>query len=292
MSTEVRRTVTKKEKKSSEQLSQDLAEVQKAVKYINEVFLAMIPADHSITVGDSTKSRAQLNDQVRNIEKTLTAIRSQVKRGVRKSHGVVHDSQGNVVETKKRNGGLDKPCYIHKELVTLLTTQNLGNVDPTNPKSEKLNEVLKRSIFGKKHIGTPNIVVRLLSILVRTNKFIGKTEAKNTSCVKFPDNYLQKHIPTVFKALKEADFDVDNILWIFLSKIAQAGIVNKTTYTEAQVSDLAAEHASLEDLKTYVGDVKTFLEGTAKGKADLKVATLPSSLALVAKNSPKKTKNN
>ena len=261
-------------RKSGEQLSLDIEEVQKSVNHLNGILLALVPSDHSVKVGDVATTRSQLRDQVHNIDKTLKAIRSQVRKGVRKGEPVKGAA-------RKGNGGLDKPTFYNKELVDFFSTANLGLVDPTNPKSEKVADVVKRSVLGQKHIGTSTIFTRLFSILVRTNEF---KDPERGQYIKFPSQFLEKKLPKLYKTLKDAEFDFGNITWIHLNKIAQCGVVDKTTLTDAQKEELVKYADGVKDLESITHQILDRIRDGEKAP----VPTVPASLAADSASSTKK----
>ncbi len=216
-------------RKTAEQLSNELDEVQKSLDYHMGMLVALVPQDYSVVVGDVPTTRSQIKENVRNIDKALKSIKSQVRKGVRKGArksaatdmDVDGDSSATVAVVPKRSGGLDRPHFYAKELIDFFINANLGTVDPLNPKTEKLADVLKRSTFGKRQIASSHTFSRLFSILVNANDFKDK-EAGRGQFIKFPPGYLKKNLPSIYKVLEESGFDLDNIPCINLGRITLA----------------------------------------------------------------------
>ena len=224
--------MTTKTRLSGEQLSQQLLDILESVKYNNGILLALVPQDYTVEVGQNKISRSQLKDNSKNVERALKTIASQVKRGVRRR---VPSDNTEGSDKPKRHGGLDKPNYYNKELIEMFLNADLGTVDPLNPKSEKITDVLKRSVFGKKCIATPHTFSRLFSILVKVNNFQDKEKGQ---FIRFPEGFLKKHLPTITDVLSKSGFDTSAITWINLGKFSSAAIVNKTVLTEPQLAEL------------------------------------------------------
>jgi hypothetical protein len=157
----------------------------------------------------------------------------------------------------------------------------MGTVDPLNPKSEKLTDILKRSPFGKKNIATSFTFSRLFSILVHVNNF---KDPEHGQYVKFPEGYLQKNLPTIHEVLSKANFKFDKITWIHLGQITSAGIIAKAGLKESQLDELASTVDVSRDVESLV---KQSLD-RYKFKETAPTPVVQASLVAPTKSSPKK----
>jgi len=276
--------------KTSEQISNDIDAMQKTVSHHMGILVALIPQDHSVVVGTQTTTRTQIRDNAKNLDKAFKAIKSQVRKGVRKSkasaaeaHEEGEEGEASTdVPAKKRNGGLDKPNFYQPELIKMFLNSNMGNVDPLNPKSEKLTDVLKRSLFGTKYIASAHTFSRLFSIMARANDY----KDPNPGCghnIKFPPGFLQKNIPQIYSALDETGFDLENVTYIS-SDIRLAGVVPKSVLDEAQTEELLKGAEAAKEVEELVK--QTLLR--YKFKESAPVPVIPASLAVAKKASPTK----
>lgn len=274
-----------KSRPSGEQLGQQLLDILESVKYNNGILLALVPQDYTVEVGDKKFSRSELKEQSRNIEKALKGVSSQVKKGVRKRYRTVVHEEGAEETAPKRHGGLDKPNFYNKEIIEMFLNADLGHVDPLNPKSEKISDILKRSSFGKKCIATPHTFSRLFSILIRVNNWQDKEKGQY---IRFPKGFLHKHLPTITATVVAGGFDIDNITWINLGKFSSAAIVSKDTMTEAQTEELLKSTEVARDTESLVK--QSLLRITKKDTAPVPVVptTLVASSGTTKTSSKKK----
>lgn len=270
-------------KKTGQQLSVELDDIRTSVNYLMGILLALVPPDFTVGVGSTQQTRKQLQDNAKNISKAMKSISGQVKKGVRKtsaeSERLARETAGDTVTTKKNQGGLVQPSFYAKELVDFVLKANLGLVDPKDPKSEKVTDVLKRSVFGNKRIATRHTLDKIFSLLVRNAGF------SQGNSIKFPEGYLQKHLPNIHQVLVESGFDMENIKWIALGSIHHAGVIPKTDLTEAQKKELLDSTEQAYDLLNYSSQVKNHVVEPEKYPT---VPVLPASLVATCKTSPKK----
>ena len=118
------------------------------------------------------------------------------------------------------------------EIITFFLNSNLGIIDPLNPKSEKVTDVLKRSPFGTKNIATSITLNRLFLILVYVNNFKNIT---NGTYVDFPDGFLQKNLPTIYKVINK----FEKCTWFQLNQLTNAGIVSNSIFTDDDMYEYA-----------------------------------------------------
>lgn len=210
---------------SGEQLKQQIGEIRKSIEKINTITLALVKPDYNVTVGDQVITRAELKRTMQANDRALAQIATHVGRGVRRRQ------TGDVRTAPKSSGGLSKPNVYSNELVSFLCSANLGKVDSTNPKSEDLSALLKRSCFGKHGIATSHTIGRLLSILVTLNGFKDKTNGQN---IVFPAGYLEKHLPSALASLTAAGKSTSTWTYINLSSLSATCMVKKSQLDEKQ----------------------------------------------------------
>lgn len=224
-----------KQRVSGEQLKQQIGEIRKSIERINTITLTLIKPDFNIMVGDQVITRAELKRTMQANDRLLAQIGTQVGRGVRRR------TSGVVSTAPKSSGGLSKPNVYSQELVTFLCSANLGKVDPTNPKSEDVTAVLKRSCFGKHGIATNHTIGRLLSLLVTLNGFKDKSNGQN---IVFPAGYLEKHLPNTAAALAKAGKSLTTWTYISLSTLSALCMTKKAQLDKAQ-SELIAQQSDI-----------------------------------------------
>lgn len=221
-----------KQRASGEQLKQQISEIRKSIDKINTITLALVKPDYNVTVGDQVITRAELKRTMQANDRVLAQVATQVGRGVRRR------ALGAASTSTKASGGLAKPNVYSQELVSFLCSANLGKVDPSNPKSEDLAAVLKRSAFGKHGVATSHTVGRLLSILVTLNGYKDKTNGQN---IVFPAGYLEKHLPQAIAILTKAGKSTTTWTYINLSSLS-ATCMTKKAQLDAKQQELLAAH--------------------------------------------------
>lgn len=173
-----------------------------------------------------------------------------------------------------------------QELVSFLCSANLGKVDPSNPKSEDLAAVLKRSAFGKHGVATNHTVGRIFSILVTLGGFKDKSNGQN---IVFPAGYLEKHLPVAVSTLTKAGKSTTAWTYITLSSLSAACMTKKAQLDDAQKALIAAHTDSAVALNQLCSDVLT------KHKDDkAPTPTVPAALGAAPagrQRSPSKAKN-
>lgn len=217
---------------SGEQLKQQLDEVRQSVSYLNDITLALIPRDHNITIGDKQTTRAELKQVMQANDRALAQIGNAVKKGVRRR------AAGESAAPTRGSGGLSKPNLYSPELVAFFLAAPLGKVDPSNPKSEDLVAVLKRSAFGKTGVCTSHTLSRLFSILINLNDYKDKTNGQK---VAFPAGFLEKHLPSTLAAMTKAGKATGSWSFISLGSLSAAALLKKDTLDDKQKETLAAQ---------------------------------------------------
>lgn len=272
-----------KVRQSGEQISKELEEIRTTVAHLNGILLALVPQDHSVMVGSTATTRPQLKDTIKNVDKALRIVSSKVRRGVRRRLPADATAEAAADAAPKRHGGLDRPNYYADELIRMFLNADLGTVDPMNAKSEKITDVLKRSVFGKKNIATSHTFSRLFSILIHVNNF---KDPQHGQYVKFPEGWFQKNLPSIYDVLVQSNFDFTKITYIHLGKITSAGIVNKAVLNQVQLTDLSANQDAARDLE---GLIKQTLD-RFKLREKASVPAVPASIgdAEPRRSSPKK----
>lgn len=197
-------------------------------------------------MGDQIITRAELKRTMQANDRALSQIATQVGKGVRRRQA------GETRAVSKVAGGLSKPNLYSQELVSFLCSANLGKVDPSNPKSEDLAAVLKRSPFGKHGIATTHTVSRLISVLVSVNGFKDKTNGQN---INFPAGYLEKALPNAIAALTAAGKPVTNWTYINLSSLSAVCMTKKAALDAKQSELLAQQSEAVSSLSTFLSDV-------------------------------------
>ena len=218
---------------SGEQLKQQIVEIRKSIEKINTITLALVRPDYNVTVGDQVITRAELKRTMQANDRALAQIGTQVGRGVRRR-------QAGEIRTTKASGGITKPNVYSQELVSFLCSANLGKVDPTNPKSEDLAAVLKRSAFGKHGVATNHTIGRLVSILVTLGGYKDKTNGQN---IVFPAGYLEKHLPQALAALAKAGKSTTQWTYINFGSTLSAVCMTKKAQLDDKQKELLATHA-------------------------------------------------
>jgi hypothetical protein len=235
-----------KQRASGEQLKLQISEIRKSIEKINTITLALVKPDYNITVGDQVITRAELKRTMQANDRALSQIATQVGRGVRRRQN------GEPRTAPKASGGLSKPNIYSQELVTFLCSANLGKVDPSNPKSEDLSAVLKRSCFGKHCVATNHTVGRLLSILVSLNGFKDKTNGQN---IVFPAGYLEKHLPVASAAMVKAGKSLTTWTYINLSTLSATCMTKKDKLEEKQKELLNQQAETSAALNQLLADI-------------------------------------
>jgi hypothetical protein len=273
-------TTETKQRVSGEQLKAQMVEIRKSIEKINTITLALVKPDYNVTVGDQVITRAELKRTMQANDRALAQIATQVGRGVRRRQA------GEAASAPKASGGLAKPNVYSQELVSFLCSANLGKVDPTNPKSEDLTAVLKRSAFGKHGVATNHTIGRLLSILVTLGGFKDKANGQN---IVFPAGYLEKHLPVAISTLTKAGKTTTTWSYITLSSLSAACMTKKAQLDDTQKALIVTHSDSAVALNQLCSDVLT------KHKDDkAPTPTVPAALGAAPagrQRSPSKAKN-
>jgi hypothetical protein len=234
MASELAATETK-QRVSGEQLKQQIIEIRKSIEKINTITLALVRPDYNVTVGDQVITRAELKRTMQANDRALAQIGTQVGRGVRR-----RQVGGEPSTAPKSSGGITKPNVYSQELVSFLCSANLGKVDPSNPKSEDLAAVLKRSAFGKHGVATNHTIGRLISILVTLGGYKDKANGQN---IVFPAGYLEKHIPQSLATLAKAGKSTTQWTYITFGSTLSAVCMTKKDQLDDKQKELLATHA-------------------------------------------------
>jgi len=268
---------TAKVRASGEQLKQQINEVRKSIESISAITLALIPPDSNILINDKEMRRKEIKDLIQANDRALAQIASAVGKGVRK-----HAAGEGAATKSHASGGLAKPSLYGQELVSFFSSAQLGKVDPTNPKSEDISAVIKRSAFGKHGIATSYTFSRLFPLLVAHNGFKDKTNGQR---IAFPAGYLEKHFPAALASLKAKGADTTVWTYINVGRLVSESRVPTEALTAKQKEDLATYTDLAVALDTLTKDVHV-----KSKKADAPAPVVPASLAAApSRRSPAKT---
>ncbi len=264
---------------SGQELKQQLQEVQEQTKTLFTNFMELVPPGHSLSVGGKTKSRAELKKATDALTRQIGTLATAAQRSSRRKkplpEGVTKSSNAN------KTGGLKKPFLYSPELINLLTHYNLGRVDPNDPKSQTINDLLKKTAFSH-GVSTSYTITRLFSIMVNVNK----STFKEGSNYKMPLDVVKSKIPTAYAVLKDdPDFDFNKFTWINQSRIISALMIHNGVLTPAQKELIKTHEASAAEIDAKIKEIHAKYRAIWDADKAKEVSEKPAKVA-----APKETK--
>lgn len=266
---------TKKPRLTAQQFAHTLEELQTSVEHLNSLLMKLMPHGSNLRIGDKLVTRKEIADTVASVDSSFNLLVRESRKGLRRDTTV----------KGKTPTGLNKPQFYHKELIDFFLSENLGTVDPSNPKSDKLKDVLKKSCFGKHSVATNHTITRLVSIYSRANNLSTGKSIRFSSPTLLTDK-----MPTVVAKIKEhkPNFNPAEILHIDGNIIGTRAVLPSTEEQRAELEKYKQEANDLDAL--ILSALEKYRHDNVKGvpaPAPVQVPT-PKSPSKRSQASPKK----
>ncbi len=232
---------------SGEELKTEINRVKDQMDAMVSTLCELVPPGHSVKVGSKTYPRAEL---VKN-HKLITNQLSKLANTACKSAKRKHPQTASDLQKTRKTGGLKEPFLYNKEFINFLLSFPIGHIDAANPKSQSINDLLKKTAF-ENGVATSYTMARVWTLIA--NNVPG---LKVNGKIKLPLDVVQKKMPTAYAALKDVINFADGIDWLDHSRIAAANLVRNSTLTEQQKEIIKAHRDSAIDIDAKIKAIYT-----------------------------------
>ena len=241
---------------SGDELKTEIIRVRDQTDGIVSTLCELVPPGHSVKVGTKTYPRAELLKTQKAISQQMTKLANSACKSAKRKH----PQTASDLQKTRKTGGLKEPFLYNQEFVNFLLSFPIGHVDPANPKSQTINDCLKKTAF-EKGVATSYTMARLWTLIA--NNVPG---LKVNGKIKLPLDVVQKKMPTAYAALKDTINFADGMDWLDHSRVAAVNMVRKSTLTEQQKEIIKSHRDSAMDIDAKIKAAYTLYKVTWDAK--------------------------